>query len=275
MDWWFIVALLCLGAFSGFAAGLLGIGGGAIIVPITTFLFTLQGFSLAHVVHIAIATSITMILFTSLSSVRAHHKRGGVLWHVALWVGAGAFAGTLLGAQVAAVISTQWLALLFALFIGYSAYKMLAGKAPPPDANAPPPARAQMLTLGAVTGAISSLVGAGGAFITVPYMRQHQIPVHAALGTSAAIGFPIALGGFLGYAFAGRQITEGLPPHTIGYVYLPALFVLACASMSFAPLGARAAHALNTQALRRIFAGFMSTMALYMLYKSALAFKVL
>jgi uncharacterized protein len=275
LDIWFALALLALGSFSGFAAGLLGIGGGALMVPVMTLLFTLQGFSLTHVVHMSIATSIATILFTSLSSVRAHHKRGGVLWNVVLWIGAGAFFGTLLGAQIAAFISTPWLALVFALFIGYSAYKMIVAKPATPGSHAAPSAPGGMLALGGFAGIASSLVGAGGAFITVPYMRKHQIPVHAALGTSAAIGFPIALGGLIGYAVAGWQIKSGLPPHTLGYVYLPALLVVALASMSFAPLGARAAHALDTKALQRIFAVLLSTMALYMLYKSALTFKIL
>ncbi|MGL4576752.1 MAG: sulfite exporter TauE/SafE family protein [Burkholderiaceae bacterium] len=274
MDIWFALALLALGCFSGFAAGLLGIGGGALMVPVMTFLFTLQGFSLAHVVHMAIATSIATILFTSLSSVRAHNKRGGVLWNLVRWIGAGGFVGTLLGAQIAGLISTPWLALVFALFIGYSAYKMIAAKPVVADSNAAAPAPGGMFALGTFAGAASSLVGAGGAFITVPYMRKHHIDVHAALGTSAAIGFPIAVGGVAGDAFAGWKVPSALPPTTLGYVYLPALLVVALASMSFAPLGARAAHALDTKALQRIFAVLLSTMALYMLYKSAITFKI-
>ncbi|MFM2399035.1 MAG: hypothetical protein RL341_1192, partial [Pseudomonadota bacterium] len=239
------------------------------------FLFTQQGFSLAHVVHMAIATSIATILFTSLSSVRAHNKRGGVLWPLVRWIGAGGLIGTLLGAQIAGLISTPWLALVFALFISYSAYKMISAKQPVVGSVAAAPSPGGMFALGTFAGVASGLVGAGGAFITVPYMRKHHIGVHAALGTSAAIGFPIAVGGLAGYALAGWKVHSALPPHTLGYVYLPALLVVALASMTFAPLGARAAHALDTKVLSRIFAVLLSAMALYMLYKSAVTFKVL
>jgi uncharacterized membrane protein YfcA len=274
IDLFFICALLALGAFGGFAAGLLGIGGGAMMVPFMTMLFTAYRFPLEHVLHMAVATSLSTILFTSISSVRAHHARGAVHWPWIAWLGPGAFAGTLLGAQVASLLKTPWLALAIAVFIGHSAYKLIVRKNIA-AADTPELSSSSLLAAGGVAGALSSVAGAGGAFITVPFLRKRGAPVYEAVGTSAAVGFPIAAGGLLGYAFAGQSLHDALPPHSLGYIYLPALLITALASMSFAPLGARAAHALNVAALQRVFAVFLSLLALYMLYKSASTFGVI
>lgn len=271
IDLFFIAALLALGSFAGFAAGLLGIGGGAMMVPFMTMLFTAYKFPLEHVVHMAIATSLSTILFTSASSVRAHHKRGAVHWPWVRWIAPSAFIGTLAGAQIASALATPWLALLFAGFIGYSAYKLIVRRNPPPVA-APNITHTSLAAIGGAAGALSSFVGAGGAFITVPFLRKRGAEIHRAVGTSAAVGFPIAAGGLLGYAWAGHGLREAMPAYSLGYIYLPALIATALASMSFAPLGARAAHALNMQALQRVFAVFLSVLALYMLYKSAITF---
>jgi uncharacterized protein len=271
IDGFFICALLALGSFGGFAAGLLGIGGGAMMVPFMTMLFTAYKFPLEHVLHVAVATSLSTILFTSISSVRAHHQRGAVHWPWIAWLGPGAFLGTLLGAQVASWLKTPWLALAIALFIGHSAYKLLFRKPVAAD-GAPALTPQNLLAAGSVAGALSSVAGAGGAFITVPFLRKRGAPVHEAVGTSAAVGFPIAAGGLIGYAFAGADLRGTLPAYSLGYIYLPALLMTAVASMSFAPLGARAAHALPVQTLQRVFAGFLSLLALYMLYKSASTF---
>jgi uncharacterized protein len=274
LDLFFILALLALGSIGGFAAGLLGIGGGALMVPFMTMLFTAYGFPLEHVVHTAIATSLSTILFTSISSVRAHHKRGAVVWPWVIWMAPCALLGTLAGAQVAGALKTPWLALAFACFIGYSAYKLVVRRHPPAALQAPHIRSTSLAGAGAVAGAISSFAGAGGAFITVPFLRKRGAEIHRAVGTSAAVGFPIALGGLMGYAFAGRGLHTVLPAYSLGYVYLPAMLIAAAASVSFAPLGARASHALNVTLLQRVFAGFLSMLALYMLYKSAKTFEI-
>lgn len=268
MQPWFIVCLLLLGAFSGFSAGLLGIGGGALMVPFLTMLFTAQHFPPMHVLHMAVATSLSTVLFTSLSSVRAHHYRGAVLWRVVQLMGLGGFLGTLIGAQVASHIKTPWLALIFAGFIAYTAIKMLAAKPAIGEVTASLPEALSLFTVGGMAGIFSSMVGAGGGFVTVPYLRSHNVVIHQALGTSAAIGFPIAAGGLLGYAIAGFNLHEALPVHSLGFIYLPALMCLAGVSVFFAPLGARTAHALNVKALQRIFSGLLMMLASYMLYKS-------
>lgn len=260
-----VAALLLLGACTGFAAGLLGIGGGMLMVPFLTFLFTQQDFSNAHIVHMAVATSLTCILFTSVSSVRAHHAKQAVRWDIARLLAPTAFLGTVLGAQFAGLLKTSYLALFFGLFVGYSALQMLRSKKVP--ASKTMPSNSAVAGVGGVIGFVSSFVGAGGGFITVPFLSSRNVAMHHAVATSAAMGFPIAAGGLLGYLIAGWGIT-GLPAGAAGYIYLPALVICAGASVLTAPLGARAAHALPVAHLKRVFAILLLCLAAYMLHKA-------
>lgn len=266
MTWQMVAALLVLGSATGFAAGLLGIGGGMLLVPFLTMLFTAQHFPLEHVVHMAIATSLATILFTSMSSVRAHHRRGAVMWHVVKILAPGIVLGSLLGAQIAGRLPTAWIALLFALFVGFSATQMILDRKPQPHRELPRPAG--MVGVGSAIGALSSLVGAGGGFISVPFMVWCNVKMHNAVATSAALGFPIAAAGTIGYIVAGLSVHEGLPAGSLGFIYLPALLSVAAASVLTAPLGAQVAHALNTRRLKRIFAVLLYLLAGYMLHRS-------
>ena len=256
--------LLLLGAATGFTAGLLGVGGGMLLVPFLTMLFTLQEVPYEHVVHMAIATSLATIMFTSVSSVRAHHVRGAVLWHVVRVLAPGMLLGSLVGAQVAGSLPTRWIALFFALFVGGSAVQMLFDRKPQPHRELP--GKAGMFGVGTAIGAVSSLVGAGGGFLSVPFMAWCNVGMHNAVATSAALGFPIALAGTVGYIVAGARET-GLPPSALGVIHLPALATVALASMLTAPLGARTAHALDMRRLKRVFALLLFALAGYMLYK--------
>ena len=265
-----ILFLLLLGSFTGFSAGLLGIGGGMIMVPFLTFLFTEFGFESEHIVHMAIATSMSTILFTSLSSVRAHHQRGAVRWDIVLMLAPGIIIGGLIGGgKIFVALKTSWLSLIFASFVGFSAYQMLKNKKPKPSRGLPDNKR--MLGVGGVIGFISSLVGAGGGFISVPFMTWCNVAIHNAVATSAALGFPIALGSAIGYIYGGFNIT-GLPEQSLGYVYLPALACIATASVFTAPYGAKVAHQLNVAQLKRVFAGVLFMLASYMLWKSMQSF---
>lgn len=264
-----LAALLLLGACTGFAAGLLGIGGGMLMVPFLTLLFTQQGFSSAHTVHMAVATSLACILFTSISSVRAHHARGAVRWDIVRTMAAPAFIGTVLGAQGAGLLKTSLLALFFGLFVGYSALQMLRAK--PVAAAKTMPSTPAVASVGGLIGFVSSFVGAGGGFITVPFLSSRNVPMHQAVASSAAMGFPIAAGGLVGYCIAGWSVA-GLPSGAAGYIYLPALAVCAGASVLTAPWGARAAHALPVAQLKRIFAVLLLCLAGYMLRKAYLSF---
>jgi len=268
MDPLLFAELLSLGLCSGFLAGLLGIGGGMLMVPFLTIILSARGVDAGMAVKMAIATSMATIMFTSLSSVRAHHKRGAVRWDLVRGLAPGIVLGGLLaGAGIFALIKGQALALVFAVFVGFSATQMLRNKKPAPSRQMP--GTAGQLGAGAGIGLLSGLVGAGGGFVSVPFMTWCNVAMHSAVATSAALGFPIALANTLGYVLGGWQLPAALPG-ALGYLYLPALAVIASASVLMAPLGARAAHAMNVQQLKRAFALLLYLLAAYMLYKGLL-----
>jgi uncharacterized membrane protein YfcA len=260
-----IVELLALGTATGFLAGLLGIGGGMLLVPFLTIIIGQRGVEPGLAVKMAIATSMATILFTSLSSVRAHQKAGAVRWDLVRGLAPGIVLGGLFaGAGIFALVKGRGLALFFAAFVGYSALQMLLNKKPKPSRQMP--GGAGQTAVGGVIGLLSGLVGAGGAFVSVPFMTWCNVPMHQAVGTAAALGFPIALANTAGYVYSGLQVQAGLP-YTLGYLYLPALVVVALASVTMAPLGARTAHRSNVAALKRYFAVLLSGLAAYMLYR--------
>jgi uncharacterized protein len=265
LGWQLIAELLVLGAFTGFLAGLLGIGGGMLMVPFMTLILGMKGFPPDFIVKIAVATSLATICFTSISSVRAHHKRGAVRWDVARVLAPGIVIGSLVGAQIAKALPSRGLALVFAVFVAFSATQMFLDKKPKPTRELP---RAPgMFGAGSVIGVLSALVGAGGGFISVPFMTWCNVAIHNAVATSAALGFPIAVAGTLGYVYAGWSL-QGMPAGTLGFIYLPALVVIAAASVLTAPLGARTAHRLDVKQLKRAFALVLYVLAAYMLYKA-------
>ena len=259
-----ILELLLLGAGTGFLAGLLGIGGGMLMVPFVTFILTSKGFPAEYTVKMAVATSLATICFTSLSSVRAHHRRGAVLWPIVRMLAPGIVLGSLLGAQVAVALPGKVLSVLFAAFVAFSATQMFLDRKPKPTRTLPGPLGT--FGVGGVIGLLSSLVGAGGAFISVPFMTWCNVKIHDAVGTSSALGFPIALAGTLGYVWAGQGMPQ-MPPGSIGYLYLPGLVVIALASMSTAPLGARLAHSMDIRPLKKVFASVLYVLAAYFLFR--------
>ncbi|MBI3146968.1 MAG: sulfite exporter TauE/SafE family protein [Betaproteobacteria bacterium] len=266
MDWSLLPVFLLLGCVVGVLAGLLGIGGGMTIVPVLTFVFTREGFPLAHVVHLAIGTSMATIMFTSISSVRAHHAHGAVLWPVFRAIAPGILLASVLGPQVVGAMKTPWVAAFFGSFAAFSAVQMLLDKKPHAARQLPGPWG--LFAVGNGIGFISSMVGAGGGFISVPFMAWCNVKIHNAVATSAALGLPIAVAGTVGYVIAGLR-TEGLPPHTIGYVHWPALLGIVVASVLFAPTGARLAHAWPVKKLKKAFAGMLFVLSAYMLWKAA------
>ena len=259
-----IAELALIGTCTGFLAGLLGIGGGMLMVPFVTMILTARGYPADYTVKAAVATSLATICFTSLSSVRAHAKRGAVLWHVVRTLAPGILVGSLVGARVAVALPGKVLGILFAIFVAFSATQMFLNRKPEPGRTLPGPAGT--FGVGVVIGWLSSMVGAGGAFVSVPFMTWCNIRIHQAVGTSAALGFPIALAGTAGYIWAGRGLAE-MPPGSIGYLYLPGLLVISLASMALAPLGARTAHRMDIQPLRRVFAVVLYGLSAYFLLR--------
>lgn len=265
-----LVLLLLMGALGGFAAGMLGIGGGMILVPFITMVFSALGFAPEAIIHMAVATSLGVIMFTSLSSVRAHHAHGAVRWPVAALLVPGILLGAWCGPWIAKQLSSGGQALVFAIFLSVSASQILFGKQASTDTATGAlhlPGKGAMFATGMLIGVISGLVGAGGGFLSVPFLMRRGVPIHQAVGTSAALGFPIALAGTLSNIYYGWQ-EPGLPPYALGYVYVPALAVMALASVTMAPLGARAAHRLPVQTLKKVFAVMLYALAAYMLYKA-------
>lgn len=240
-----------------------------LLVPLITLLLSAQGVSADLAVKCAIATSMATIVFTSISSVRAHQKRGAVRWDIVRRLAPGIVLGSLVGSLgIFSLLKGQWLAIFFAAFVGFSATQMFIDRKPAPSRQMP--GTGGQLAAGSIIGFLSGLVGAGGGFISVPFMTWCNVAIHNAVATSAALGFPIALANVIGYVIAGQNV-EGLPPYSFGYVWLPALAVVAAGSVLTAPLGARAAHALPVKKLKRIFAALLYVLAAYMLYKGLTA----
>jgi uncharacterized membrane protein YfcA len=247
----FILAYLCVGSIVGVLAGLLGVGGGLIIVPMLVWCFARQDIPQESLMHLAVGTSAASIVFTSVSSFWAHHQRGSVVWRVVLRIALGILAGAALGTFLASRLSTQGLKGFFAVFLCIVALQMLLDRKPRPARELP--GWWGMSAVGAVIGVISSLAGIGGGIMSVPFLLWCNQPMHRAIGTSAAIGFPIAVFTSLGYMFHGLQAAS-LPAYAIGYVYVPALACIVSASVLTAPLGVRLAHRLPVRALKRAFA---------------------
>ncbi|UVW28038.1 sulfite exporter TauE/SafE family protein [Massilia sp. H6] len=265
MDIGLILALLAMGTFGGFAAGLLGIGGGMVLVPFITMIFTARGFSPELTIHMAIATSLATILFTSLSSVRAHHQHGAVLWPVVRQLAPGILLGSWIGPWIGKQMQAPVLALFFGVFVAFSATQMLIGKKP--AAARALPGAPGMFAAGGVIGTLSGIVGAGGGFVSVPFMTWCGVRIQNAVATSAALGFPIALSGTISNVYHGWGET-GLPAYSLGFVYLPALAIIALASVTMAPLGARTAHKMPVRRLQKIFAVILYALAAYMFWKA-------
>ena len=258
----FIFALLLLGAMVGFFAGLFGIGGGGIMVPILTSLFLWQDVPLEQVVHLALGTSMACIIMTAIASLRAHHARGGVLWPIVRKMTPGVLLGTFFGTFLASSFSTQYLAIFFTLFMSFAAVQMFRSQ--PARDSRRKSGRLGIHLVSLSIGSLSALVAIGGGTLTVPYLLWRNIDMKVAIGTSAAVGLPIALAGASGYLLTGWGVVLE-QEWVFGYVYLPAVIAISMMSSLTAPLGAKAAHALPTAWLKKLFGLFLLLLSLRML----------
>jgi uncharacterized membrane protein YfcA len=257
-----LLGYLAIGAGVGFLAGMLGIGGGALQIPLLVWLFEAEGLPRDQLVHLAVGTGMATILFTSLSSTRAHAARGAVRWDVVKGMTPGILVGGLVGALVASSIPQLVFAVLFVATVYAAGLNMLFERKPNPTRTLP--GFAGLFTAGAVISGASAFAAVGGAFMSVPFMMWCNVPMIHAIGTAAAIGFPIAVAGTVGYV-AGGWGAPDLPQWTLGYVYLPALVGVTIASMAVAPLGVMVAHRTPTRTLRKIFAALFLVLATRML----------
>ena len=259
--WW--LSYLVLGAVVGFFAGLLGVGGGGIMVPVLTSLFVAQGMPKDNVVHLALGTSMAAIVLTSVASLRAHHRHGAVRWDVVRFIAPGILVGTFGATFIASSLPSEPLAIFFACFMAYVSLQMLANIKPKPSRELP--GAVGMSAVGVGIGGVSALVAIGGGSLSVPFMTWCNVKMQHAIGTSAAIGLPIALAGTVGYLINGIG-SIGMPDYSVGYVYLPALVLISVVSTFTAPLGAGLAHRLPVATLKRVFAGVLMLLCAKMLH---------
>ncbi|MBK7365107.1 MAG: sulfite exporter TauE/SafE family protein [Nitrosomonas sp.] len=262
MEWWLIYLLL--GAIVGYIAGLFGIGGGLVIVPALVYMFTLQAFPADRVLHFALGTTMATIIFTSLSSLRMHHVHGAVNWLIVRYLSPGIILGTLAGSTLASALSTSVLGVIVVLFIYYAATQMWLKLLPKPEYTLP--GKGGLFITGSIIGSVSSLVAIGGGLLTVPFLSLCKVKLQQAIGTAAAVGFPISLAGTIGYIVNGELQTQALPEYSLGYVYLPALGWIAAASMLTAPLGAKTTHRIQTATLKKLFIVLLYCLGTKMLF---------
>jgi uncharacterized protein len=260
-----VIYYLALGLFVGYFSGLLGIGGGLIMVPLLVFMFEAQHFPANHILQLALGTSMAAIIFTSISSARQHHAHDAVHWQTVKLVTPGIMLGTLLGAWIISAVATFYLSIFFILFVYFAATQMLLAFKPNPTRGYP--GRQGATIAGIVIGATSSIVSIGGGVLSVPYLLWHQLSLRHAIATSAALGFPIAIGGTLGYVANGYLSGAELPDYSLGYVSLPVLLCLVTGTILTAPLGAKTTHRMPIGKLRQIFALLLFVLATKMLLK--------
>ncbi|WP_019409218.1 sulfite exporter TauE/SafE family protein [Pseudomonas psychrophila] len=245
---------LVLGGFAGVLAGLFGVGGGLIIVPVLVFSFTLQGFSHEVLTHLAVGTSLATIIFTSINSVIAHNRKGAVLWPLFAWMSVGILVGAGIGALTAEAISGPHLQKIIGVFAVIIALQMALDLKP--KASRTVPGKLGLSLAGSVIGWASAIFGIGGGSLTVPFLTWRGVTMQQAVATSSACGLPIALAGALSFMMIGWHNPD-LPAHSLGFVYLPALLGIALTSMFFARFGARLAHKLSPRLLKRLFAALL------------------
>ena len=258
-----LLTLLAAGALAGTVAGLLGIGGGVIIVPVLALVFEAQGVHPEIVIKVAVGTSLATIVVTALSSIWAHHRRGAVRWPLVRTMTPGVVIGAFIGAWLADIISAHWLTLGIVVFLILVSLQMAMG---PMSAGRDLPGSWALRSVSGLVGVISALVGIGGGSMHVPYLSRCGVPVKQAIATSAAIGLPLALASSLGFMITGLDEAH-LPPHSLGYVNFPAFAGVVAASILFAPLGAHLAHRLPDRVIKRLFALFLFLLALRMAFK--------
>jgi uncharacterized protein len=259
---WFWLIYLGVGLFVGFLTGLLGIGGGTVIVPILSLIFAAKGFPPDHVIHMALGTSLASIIIGSFASAREHHLHHAVDWTLVKRLAPGIVFGTLSGAVFAHFVAVAFLKAFFVGLVCFIAFQMLFGvKAKPLRKTLP--GTAGIVAFGYFMGFVSSLAGIGGAVLTISFLMMCSVGMHQAIGTAAAVGIPIALAGTVGFIITGLM-DANLPPGSLGYVYLPAWFGISVASWFIAPYGARLAHRIPVDVMKKVFMVFIVALAIKM-----------
>lgn len=254
---------LALGVAVGILAGLLGVGGGVVLVPLLDIALPLEGIDAAVAHHMALATSLASIMFTSLSSARSHNRRGAVRWDIVRVMTPGLLGGTLAGTFVVSLIPAIPLKIIFAVFLAYTSAQMILDFKP--GASFHLPGTAGLALAGTAIGIVSSFVGIGGGALIIPFLVMCNVPMINVIGSSAAMGFPIAVAGTAGFIINGWG-NPLLPPNALGFIYLPALIGLVATSMLLAPYGVKLSHSLPVKTLKRCFGVMLLVMTVRMVY---------
>lgn len=257
------LSCLALGAVVGVMAGLLGIGGGLIIVPVLSYLLAdVLNIPATETIVIAIATSLSTIIFTGMSSARAHYRFGNLRREIIMWVGVGIGLGAVFGAQLASAMPGQWLKAIFAILVMLIAAYMMFGKRVESDNQFD---RTRLSIIGGGTGIVSALMGIGGGALLVPALSWYRVNIRHAIGCAAFSGIIIAVFGSLSFVLSGWQSGQ-LDQGFLGYVYLPATLGIVATSVFTAPVGAKLGQNMNTQRLKKVFAGFLVLVSIRMLW---------
>lgn len=261
-----VIIFLAIGAMAGFTAGLFGVGGGLIIVPILYVVFTHMGYDSQVIMHLALGTSLATIIVTSISSTRAHHQRGAVLWHVVKYITPGLLLGSFIGAGIAGQLSGYMLQLIIGAFALWVAYSMFFAKKAQVDEAKVLPSPVYQTAAGGVIGIASAIFGIGGGSLTVPFLNKHGVVMQKAVATSAACGLPIAIAGAIGFMFFGSHEHTHLA-NSIGYVHIYAFLGISSMSFFTAKLGAKVAHQLSPARLKKCFSVLMALVGCYFIYQ--------
>ena len=257
-----LIILLAAGALAGTMAGLLGIGGGTIIVPVVALVLESQGVSRDIIIKVAVGTSLATIMVTAISSVYAHHRKGAVDWQVFKIMTPWILGGTVIGTIIVDIMSGNILYIAFIIFLYMAATRLAIGNI---EGDRGLPGTTGMASVGTINGIVSAMMGIGGGVINVPFFTYCSVPIKRAIATAAAIGLPLATVSAIGFVITGLNETN-LPRASLGYVNLPIFASVVSASFVFAPLGAKLAHALPERVLNIFFSVFLYIMASSMVW---------
>lgn len=262
--WSIFIIYIIVGCVVGFMAGLLGIGGGSIIVPIVSYIAEKQAFNIDIIMKMSLGTSFAIIIMSTASSAWSHNKRGTILWHKIPYLGTGSAIGVIIGGSIVSLLSNTVLQVIFCIFLIYTIYSLLTPKKNGDHITSEPNHPIYLfILLGIMIGFLSSFIGIAGGAITVPTLVYIGYSMRQAIATSAVVGFILALFGSLTYIYTGWNHPD-LPQYSLGFIYLPAFLGISILSIFMAPLGVKLSYKLPVVRIRQIFALFLAVILLRM-----------
>lgn len=250
LDIQLLLLLLLAGSIAGFIAGLFGVGGGIVVVPVTLWVLKTQQIESEYIQHIAVGTSLTVMVFTTFMSSLGHYRKKAINFEVLKGMAPGIVAGSIIGSMLASKIPSESLQIVFIVFAYLVAVKTIFGFNP--NSSLSLPKTAGIFSIGTLFGGISGLLGIGGGVFNVPFLLACKVPIKKAVGTSAALSWSVAISGAVSYMWQGVNVS-GLPEGTLGFCYLPVAVTLTITTILFAPLGVRLTHKLPPKLMRIIF----------------------